>query len=108
MPFDYRFVGGPSEIARRIANELGEDVYLGHPVCTIKWEDEPERVTVGAEHLAVAARLAVVAMSPSDARTIEFSPGLPPYRKLLHAQHQTSPVVVAQLIYSEPFWRQLS
>lgn len=107
LPFDYRFVGGPVEIARRITKQLDEQVHLGHPARTIDWNDEAERVTVRAEHLEISARLAIVAMSPSDARAIEFRPSLPPYRKLLHDHHQTACAVVSQLIYSEPFWREL-
>jgi monoamine oxidase len=101
----FRFVGGPYEIARRVAEELGERVHLGCPVRWIEW-GEADGVTVHADGLVIGARRAIVAMSPTDARAIEFRPMLPPYRDMLHRLGQSGGGLANMLVYDEPFWRE--
>jgi monoamine oxidase len=100
----WRFVGGSHEISKRVAAGLGERVHLGHPVRYIDHSDSG-KVLVGADGLQVTARECIVAMSPGDARYIEFRPMLPTPRELLHRHYQMNSGIAAHLVYERPFWR---
>lgn len=101
----YRFVGGAAELPLRMATELGERVHLGCPVRVIDQSDAKE-VVVKAEDLELRARRCIVAMSPSDARYIEFRPKLPARREHLHRQFMPVSLIKSQAVYEEPFWRE--
>lgn len=100
----WRFVGGSVEVARRVAAELGDKVHLGSPVRRID-QTAGDRVTVTAEGIEVVARECIVAMSPTEARFIEFRPGLPVRRELLHRRAQAGSAIITHAVYEEPFWR---
>ncbi|MBS1843023.1 MAG: FAD-dependent oxidoreductase [Actinobacteria bacterium] len=100
----WRFVGGSYEISARIAAELGDRVHLGTPVRRI--ERTGGEVRVVCDELTVAARRCVVAMSPGDARYIEFAPMLPTMREYLHRHFQMESAVAMHLVYETPFWRE--
>lgn len=99
----WRFVGGSHEISKRVAAELGDRVHVGHPVRYIDYS-EPNKVRVVADDLEITGREVVVAMSPGDARYIEFRPMLPTARELLHRHYQMNSAIAAHLVYERPFW----
>ena len=94
----WRFVGGSHEVAKRVAADLGVRVHLGHPVRYID-HGEAGKVLVGADGLEITARECIVAMSPGDARYIEFRPMLPTARELLHRHYQMDSAIAAHLVY---------
>ena len=100
----FRFVGGPFEIAKRVADDLGERVHVGNPVRRVEW-DPSGGVTVHADGLQVQAKRGIIAMSPADASKIEFRPILPPERELLHNLGQPGGGLANHLVYDQPFWR---
>jgi monoamine oxidase len=98
-----RFVGGSAAIAVALAESLGS-VHLNAPVTCVSWDDE--RVLVSAGALTVRAKRCIVAMNPSDARSVRFEPVLPWSRGLWHRAHQTQGGVMGILVFEQPFWRE--
>jgi len=96
-------VGGAGEIARRVADGLGDAVCLGAPVRSVTQQDD--RVLIEADGHAVSARRAIVAVPPALAAEIAFDPALPTDRLTLY-QHAPAGIETKTLVvYDEPFWR---
>jgi monoamine oxidase len=75
-PFDtYSVAGGNDRIARELATELGESVYVASPVRRIAWDERGVRVRAGS-HVAVADA-AVIAVPAAALGAISFDPPLP-------------------------------
>ena len=101
---DELFVGRAGRIARCLAEELGDHVRMRWPVMQISRSGDQVEVTgpVGA----FKARRVIVAMSPADARRIQFRPGLSTKRELLHRAWFTASVIRMNFVYDRPFWRE--
>jgi len=100
---DAKFKGGMHQIARRMADELGDRVILNAPVLKIAQDTSGVRVTTpGAEF---AARFAIVAAPPGPIARIAFEPHLPAARDGLHQRMPMGAIVKAVVAYREPFWR---
>ena len=100
---DSRFVGGSQLVAIRMAERLGGRVVLGAPVRRI--EDAGDGVRVEAAGLAVDARHAIVALSPTLAARIEYDPALPARRDQMTQRMPQGAIIKAMAVYAEPFWR---
>lgn len=103
-----RLVGGAQQLSTRMADELGDRVRLGHPVRRIDHGDEAGAgggVRVVADGLTVRARRAVVAIPPTLAGRIAYSPPLPADRDQLTQRMPAGAVIKCQAVYDEPFWR---
>jgi monoamine oxidase len=99
-----RLVGGSQELALRLADRLGEDVVqLGAPVTAIRQNHRGVKVTY--EGGVAEAGQVIVALPPTLAGRIRYSPTLPPLRDQLTQQVPMGYVIKVQLAYSEPFWR---
>jgi monoamine oxidase len=98
-----RMVGGPQELANRMAAELGEAVHLGEPVRRI--EQSADEVFLQTQRLLSRARAAVVAIPPSLCERIAFDPPLPAARAQLQQRMPHGSVIKVNAIYEEPFWR---
>jgi monoamine oxidase len=98
-----RIVGGSQLISLRMAEELGDAVILAAPVRAVAHDDAG--VTVSGETVTVSARRAVVAMSPTLAGRLVYSPGLPAARDQLTQRVPQGAVIKCMAIYDEPFWR---
>jgi len=98
-----RLEGGSQQLALRLADRLGDVVHLGAPVTAISQDDGGVKVT----HLGgvVEADRAIVAVPPTLAGRIRYSPALPPLRDQLTQQVPMGYVTKMQLAYPEPFWR---
>ena len=96
-------VGGAGEVARRMAEQLGDAVRVGQPVRSIS--QLTDHVEVQTSTATVRARRAVVTIPPALIPAIVFLPALPPDRAELYrvatAGHETKTL----LVYDEPFWR---
>jgi monoamine oxidase len=98
-----RLVGGPQELANRMAAELGESVHRSEPVRRI--EQAGDEVFLQSGRLLVRARAAVVAVPPALCERITFSPALPPVRAQLQQRTPHGSVIKFNAVYEQPFWR---
>jgi monoamine oxidase len=99
-----RFVGGTSEIPRRLAELISNHIVLNSPVLLI--EHSPDSVTVHCRGGLVArGRRAIVAISPTLAGRIMYDPPLSGVRDQLTQRLPNGSAMKAFFVYSEPFWR---
>jgi monoamine oxidase len=98
-----RLVGGSQQLALRLADRLGDAVRLGSPVGAIRQDDRG--VEVAHDGGIVTAGQAIVALPPTLAGRIRYTPALPPLRDQLTQQVPMGYVTKVQIAYSEPFWR---
>jgi monoamine oxidase len=98
-----RLEGGSQQLALRLADRLGDTVRLGSPVGAIRQDDWGVEVTHDGG--VVRAGRAIVALPPTLAGRIRYSPALPPLRDQLTQQVPMGYVIKVQIAYPEPFWR---
>ena len=99
-----RFVGGTSEIPRRLAALIADHIVLNVPVQLI--EHTSDSVTVHCRGGLVArGRRVIVAISPTLAGRILYDPPLPGVRDQLTQRLPNGSAMKAFFIYDEPFWR---
>jgi monoamine oxidase len=98
-----RLEGGSQELASRLADRLGDIVQLGAPVTAIRQDSRGVEVTHDGG--IVEADRAIVAVPPTLASRIRYSPALPPLRDQLTQQVPMGYVIKVQIAYPEPFWR---
>lgn len=100
---DAKFKGGMHQIARRMAEELGERVILNAAVTRIAQDEHGVRVTTDkGEH---GARFAVVAGPPGPMARIRFEPHLPASRDGLHQRMAMGAIIKVVVAYETAFWR---
>ena len=102
---DSRVVGGTWLIAKKLAEKLPVgDLVLDSPVSEIRdWDSG--RLTVVSRRGTFRCRQVVVAMSPTDASRIQFTPRLPSRRTLLQRNGGSGSMHKLFMVYDEPFWR---
>jgi monoamine oxidase len=98
-----RLEGGSQQLALRLADRLGDVVRLGSPVGAIRQDERG--VEVAHDGGIVAAGQAIVALPPTLAGRIRYSPVLPPLRDQLTQQVPMGYVIKVHVAYPEPFWR---
>jgi monoamine oxidase len=99
-----RFVGGTSEIPKRLAALIADHIVLEAPVLLI--EHTPQSVLVHCRGGRVAqGRRAIVAISPTLAGRIMYDPPLSGVRDQLTQRLPNGSAMKAFFIYDEPFWR---
>jgi monoamine oxidase len=98
-----RLEGGSQQLALRLADRLGDVVRLGSPVSAIRQDDRG--VEVIQDGGMVRAGRAIVALPPTLAGRIRYSPVLPPLRDQLTQQVPMGYVIKVHVAYPEPFWR---
>lgn len=98
-----RFVGGAQLIPLRVAAALGNRVVLNQPVRAI--EQSGSDVLVRADSVSVRAGRAIVAVPPTLAGRIDYSPILPPLRDQLTQHMPQGTLMKFEAIYDRPFWR---
>jgi monoamine oxidase len=101
---DSRVVGGTHQISERMAAALGDRVRLGAVVRTIRHDDDG--VTVEYEGGSVSAKRVVVALPPTLAGRIRYSPPMPALRDGLTQQMPAGAVIKFEVGYDTPFWRE--
>ena len=95
-----RVIGGTQTVARKVAEKLGSAIRLGQPVRKIEWTDKG--ATVFSDELAVSARHVIVAIPPSLAGAIEYSPSLPVNRVQITQRWPQGLVIKVAMIYHAP------
>jgi monoamine oxidase len=99
-----RFVGGTSEIPRRLAALIADHIVLKVPVQLI--EHSATHVSVHCRGGLVArGRRVIVAISPTLAGRIMYDPPLPGVRDQLTQRLPNGSAMKAFFVYDEPFWR---
>ncbi|MER2135158.1 MAG: NAD(P)/FAD-dependent oxidoreductase [Arthrobacter sp.] len=102
---DRRVAGGMQQVSERMAAELGDDVVLGAPVRTLRWNAEGPSVTAEADGVTVRARYAVMAVPPNLYSRVSFDPPLPRRQHQMHQHVSLGLVIKVHAVYSTPFWR---
>ena len=103
---DRRVAGGMQQVSERMAAELGEDVVLGAPVRTLRWNAEGPSVTAEADGVTVHARYAIMAVPPNLYSRVSFDPPLPRRQHQMHQHVSLGLVIKVHAVYSKPFWRE--
>ena len=98
-----RLEGGSQQLALRLADRLADVVRFGAPVTAIRQDSGGVEVTHDGG--GVEAGQAIVAVPPTLAGRIRYSPALPPLRDQLTQQVPMGYVTKVQVAYPEPFWR---
>jgi monoamine oxidase len=98
-----RFVGGSGLITLRMAKELGKRIHLGRPVRRIS--QDRKGVRVEADGMTFNGRQAIVALAPTLAGRIAFSPDLPYLRDGLTQRTPMGALIKCEFVYDRPFWR---
>jgi monoamine oxidase len=99
-----RVVGGTQLISTRMADELPDTVMLESPVRAI--EHGTSGVVVTSDREPVRARRVIVAIPPTLAGRIAYSPALPAQRDGLCQRMAQGSVVKCMAVYDRPFWRE--
>lgn len=98
-----RLIGGTQRVARRVAERLKDEIKMNQPVRRIRWSDKG--ALVQSDSIAVTARRVIVAVPPSLAGAIEYSPALPVNRTQVTQRWPQGLVIKVSMVYSAPFWR---
>ncbi len=99
----WRFFGGTQRIPLKMAHALGNRVALNSPVQQIGQANG--RVIAQCGSLQVRAKRAIVAIPPTLAGRIEYTPRLPSNRDQLTQRLPQGTLIKATAVYDEPFWR---
>ncbi len=109
---DKRVVGGLQQVPLRLAERLGDDVFLGQAVRTLERSDagvtaitEPTGGSGGAG-ITVRARFAVLALAPVLYHRISFVPPMPRLQHQMHQHLSMGFVIKVHAVYDRPFWRE--
>ncbi|KAK5051037.1 hypothetical protein LTR84_003596 [Exophiala bonariae] len=100
---ELRFVGGPQQIAVRLATRLGDRVKLSSPVRSIKRQDGIYQVS--GDQFSIQGRHVILALSPPLAARINIQPPLPSRRDQLCQHMPMGSLGKAVAVYKTPFWR---
>jgi monoamine oxidase len=100
---DSCFSDGVQTLAESVAARLARDPLLGQPVRRIR-HDGPG-VTVETDELAVEGERVVVAIPPTLAGRIDYSPCLPGSRDQLTQRVPQGSAIKCLGVYDTPFWR---
>ncbi|MGV9356020.1 flavin monoamine oxidase family protein [Streptomyces misionensis] len=98
-----RLVETTQEIAKRVAEKLGDRVRLGAPVRRVAQDDDG--VTVHTDSGQVHARYGIVTAAPAHRAAIEFDPALPEQAQGLTRTWRMGALSKAFAAYDVPFWR---
>lgn len=100
---EQRFVGGSQLVSQRVAEQLGSRVVLNNPVRRIVTQDKRVRLTT--DRGEYRAKRVIVAVPPTLAGRITYSPAIPYMRDQLTQRVPMGTVIKVQAVYDEPFWR---
>jgi monoamine oxidase len=100
---DSRFYGGSQIVSIRMAEALGKRVVLNAPVRRIA--QGRSGVTVTSDAGTWHAKQVVVAIAPTLAGRIDYSPALPAARDQLTQRMPQGSVIKYELVFPTPFWR---
>ncbi|MBW4553104.1 MAG: FAD-dependent oxidoreductase [Aphanocapsa sp. GSE-SYN-MK-11-07L] len=99
-----RFVGGSQQLSLKLAERLGNQIWLDAPVRQIAGYDSSQ-VQIMSDRGTVRAKTAIVAMMPKDVKSIEFQPLLPILHRQLIDEWRTMSWAKFYAFYEKPFWQ---
>ncbi|MFL6241201.1 MAG: flavin monoamine oxidase family protein [Actinomycetes bacterium] len=99
-----RFVEGAQEISLRVAAALGDSVVLASPARTIS--QDANGVVVHSDLARVRAKQAIVAVPPTLAGRIDYTPALPWGRDQLTQRFAQGALIKVGAYYDKPWWRE--
>lgn len=99
----FRLREGTYELARRLAERLGDRIRFADPVRAIT--QETDGVTVESDACVLRCRRVAVCVPPPLADRITYAPALPERRARLLASLPMSASVKFHAVYQRPFWR---
>ncbi len=101
-----RIEGGSQAVSLALRRRLGDVVRLGYPVTTIRNWDGNGPAEIETARGIVKARRVILALSPSQAAEIAFSPALPAGRQaILDGWPRSGSAFNQHFGYKTPFWR---
>ena len=98
-----RLAGGAQQLSQRLADELGDQVYLSHPARSVEQGDED--VSVVTDSGVFTGKQLIVAIPPALVSRIVFTPALPPSREQLNQRMPMGATIKCHALYERPFWR---
>jgi len=98
-----RVVGGSQLISERLAQKLGPVVRLNEPVRSITYREDQVKVSTGS--VEYSAKRCIVALPPTLAGRLVYSPAMPSLRDQLTQATPMGAVIKCQAVYESPFWR---
>jgi monoamine oxidase len=101
---DSRVVGGSQRISIELAKRLQPSVVLRSPVRSIRYGKEGVRIRAGRREYH--AKRAILAIPPTLAGRIRYSPKLPAVRDQLTQRVPMGTVYKCMALYDTPFWRE--
>jgi monoamine oxidase len=99
----WRVVGGSQIVPIKMARALGKRVVLRSPVRRI--HQGKHGVRVFSDRLTVDAKHVIVAIPPTLAGRIDYTPELPAKRDALTQRVPQGTLLKAAAVYDKPFWR---
>jgi monoamine oxidase len=99
----WRFQGGSQLIPLKIASDLGRSVVLSSPVRRLV--QSGGGVQVVSDKVTVNAKKVIVAIPPTLAGRIDYSPDLPTERDQLMQRVPQGSLIKAGAVYDKPWWR---
>lgn len=99
-----RVKGGVVQVARNLAERLGDAVKLSSPVTIVRHDDESVTV-VTVDGTEYQGRSVIVTVPPRLLGDIEFQPPLPAERLEMAGKVPPGNVIKAFLVYDSPWWR---
>ena len=99
---DACFRDGTQALAESVAHDLGTRVLMGQPVRRIR--HDAQGVAVETDELVVTAARVIVAIPPTLAGRIDYSPPLPGPRDQLTQRMPQGSAIKCHALYDRPFW----
>jgi monoamine oxidase len=98
-----RIIGGTQLISLTMADQLGSRIVLSTPVVQIT--QSARSVSVQSARVTVKAQQVIVAIPPTLASRIDYSPLLPFERDQLTQRYPQGTLTKVAAVYEQPFWR---
>jgi monoamine oxidase len=100
---DAKFKGGAHQIARRLAEELGDRIVLSAPARAVIQDESG--VVVVTDRGRFEADDVIVALPPALCQRIDFGNGISARRVALQQRMPQGAAIKVHAAYKEPFWR---